>query len=66
MSDTERSQIENESCALERGAECLLIDGNIVNKHVSDGRAYLVPFRAVIGEPRMIIGFPGRAPRSCG
>src|SRR5262245_3065339 len=51
MSDTERSQIKNKSRALERVTECLLIDGNIVNQYVTDGRAYLVPFRPVIGEP---------------
>src|SRR5262245_29802577 len=51
MSGTVRSDITNKSCTLERVTECLLIDRNIVNKHVTDGRAYLVPFRPVVGKP---------------
>src|SRR5215510_3018666 len=51
MSNTERSQIKNKSCTLERVTEGLLIDRNIVNEHVTDRRAYLVPFRPVVGKP---------------
>src|SRR5262249_16392446 len=51
MSDTERSQIKNKGSALEPVTQSLLIDRNIVNKHVTDRRAYLVPFRPVVGKP---------------
>src|SRR5262245_14232689 len=46
MGDAKQTEIKNECRALERRTECLLINRDVINKHISYARADLVPFGA--------------------
>lgn len=49
--DANHAEVEDEGGALERGAERLLVDRNVVDQNVSHSGADLIPFGAVAAEP---------------